>query len=199
MVSLKTIKKTHVKPKKKLGRTECQLVTFDLPYLAFFYNQKLMFYKCGDFEGVVAKLKDGLELVLEEFYQLAGKLGKDEEGVFKVEYDDDLDGVEVVEAVADTFAVEDLAAEEGTSIFKDLLPYNGILNWEGLHRPLLAIQVRSQSCLSTILLGPSLYEVHSLHHNSLSFKFYANPLKHLCGSTLCTDSSVTGTILHLRP
>ncbi|XP_030475161.1 BAHD acyltransferase DCR [Syzygium oleosum] len=141
VVSLQTIKKTHVKPRKKLGRRECQLVTFDLPYLAFYYNQKLMFYKGGDFEGMVAKLKDGLEQVLEEFYQLAGKLGKDEEGVFRVEYDDDLDGVEVVEAAAEAVAMEDLAAEEGTGIFKDLIPCNGILNLEGLHRPLLAIQL----------------------------------------------------------
>ncbi|XP_030537616.1 BAHD acyltransferase DCR [Rhodamnia argentea] len=142
VVSLKTIRKTHVKPRKKLGRSECQLVTFDLPYLAFYYNQKLLFYKGGDFEGMVAKLKDGLELVLEEFYQLAGKLGKDEEGVFRVEYDDDsADGVEVVEAVAEAVAVEDLAAEEGTSIFKDLIPCNAILNLEGLQRPLLAIQL----------------------------------------------------------
>ncbi|XP_010035162.2 BAHD acyltransferase DCR [Eucalyptus grandis] len=141
VVSLKTIKKTHAKPRKKLGRSECQLVTFDLPYLAFFYNQKLMFYKGGDFEGMVAKLKDGLELVLEEFYQLAGKLGKDEEGVFRVEYDDNMDGVEVVEVAAEAVSVEDLAAEEGTSIFKDFIPYNGILNLEGLHRPLLAIQL----------------------------------------------------------
>lgn len=161
VVSLQTIKKTHVKPRKKLGRRECQLVTFDLPYLAFYYNQKLMFYKGGDFEGMVAKLKDGLELVLEEFYQLAGKLGKDEEGVFRVEYDDDLDGVEVVEAAAEAVATEDLAAEEGTGIFKDLIPCNGILNLEGLHRPLLAIQVRSQTCLSTILLWPALLNLNT--------------------------------------
>ncbi|KAL0371722.1 UNVERIFIED_CONTAM: BAHD acyltransferase DCR [Sesamum calycinum] len=140
--SVKTLTTTNVKPKKPIGRKECQLVTFDLPYLAFYYNQKLLIYKgCEDFEDVVEKLKDGLALVLEEFYQLAGKLDKDEDGVFKVVYDDDMDGVEVVAAAADELMVEELTAEEGTSKFKELLPYNGILNLEGLQRPLLAVQL----------------------------------------------------------
>ncbi|KAF8008727.1 hypothetical protein BT93_K2393 [Corymbia citriodora subsp. variegata] len=141
VTGLKTIRKTHVMPRKKLGRSECQLVTFDLPYLAFYYNQKLMFYKGGDFEGMVAKLKDRLALVLEEFYQLAGKLGKDEEGVFRVEYDDNMEGVEVLEVAAEAVSVEELAADDGTTIFKDFIPYTGILNLEGLRRPLLAVQL----------------------------------------------------------
>ncbi|KAL0304290.1 UNVERIFIED_CONTAM: BAHD acyltransferase DCR [Sesamum radiatum] len=140
--SVKTLTTTHVKPKKPIGRRECQLVTFDLPYLAFYYNQKLLIYKgCEEFEDVVEKLKDGLALVLEEFYQLAGKLEKDEDGVFKVVYDDDMDGIEVVAAAADELTVEELTAEEGTSKFKELLPYNGVLNLEGLQRPLLAVQL----------------------------------------------------------
>ncbi|KAG6391969.1 hypothetical protein SASPL_149733 [Salvia splendens] len=72
-----------------------------------------------------------------EFHQLAGKLEKDEDGVFKVVYDDDMEGVEVAEAVD----VAELTAEEGFSRFKELLPYNGVLNLEGLQRPLLAVQI----------------------------------------------------------
>ncbi|KAE8682328.1 cytochrome P450 76C1-like [Hibiscus syriacus] len=49
--------------------------------------------KCGELEAKVEKLKDGLRVVLEEFYQLGGKLGKDEDGVFRVDYDDDMDGL----------------------------------------------------------------------------------------------------------
>ncbi|VFQ77603.1 unnamed protein product [Cuscuta campestris] len=138
--------KTHVKPRKAVGKKQCQLVTFDLPYLAFFYNQKLLVYGGGgggEFEDTVEKLKDGLAVVLEEFYQLAGRLGKDEEGVFRVEYDDEMDGagVEVVVAAADGVAVADLINEEGTAMFKDLIPYTRILNLEGLHRPLLSMQL----------------------------------------------------------
>ncbi|KZV41031.1 BAHD acyltransferase DCR-like [Dorcoceras hygrometricum] len=140
--SVKILSTGKVKPKKEIGRKECQLVTFDLPYLAFYYNQKLIIYKTGDdFEGIVERLKDGLAVVLEEFYQLAGKLDKDEDGVFKVVYDDDMEGVEVVAASAEEVDVAELTAEDGTSKFKELLPYNGILNLEGLHKPLLAVQI----------------------------------------------------------
>ncbi|XP_059435229.1 BAHD acyltransferase DCR [Corylus avellana] len=139
--SVKITAKTHVMPIKKLGRRECQLVTFDLPYLAFYYNQKLLFYRASDFEAIVGKLKDGLALVLEDFYQLAGRLGKDEEGVFRVEYDDDMDGVEVAEAVAEGIEIADLTVDEGSTTLKDLIPYNEVLNLEGLRRPLLALQL----------------------------------------------------------
>jgi len=142
-MKVKITGKCRVKPNKKLGRSECQLVTFDLPYIAFQYNQKLMVYK-GDeyeYEDRVGKLKDGLGVVLEDFYQLAGKLAKDEDWVFRVEYDDDMEGVEVLEAKAEWISVEDLTVEEGTSTLKELIPYSGILNSEGLHRPLLSVQV----------------------------------------------------------
>ena len=140
---MKVTGRAHLRPNKNIGRKECQLVTFDLPYLAFYYNQKLMFYKGNDnFEGIVEKLKDALSVVLIDFYQLAGKLGKDEDGVFRVEYDDELEGVEVFEALAEEIGIEDLLVEESTASFKGLIPYNGVLNLEGTHRPLLAIQVK---------------------------------------------------------
>ena len=81
--------------------------------------------------------------------RLAGKLGKDEEGVFGVEYDDDINGVEVVVAEAPETAVADLTDEEGTLKFKELLPYSNILNLEGLHRPLLSLQVTLPNYLHT--------------------------------------------------
>ncbi|CAO2821204.1 unnamed protein product [Amaranthus hypochondriacus] len=148
-IKVKITQKSHVQPKKKIGRKECQLITFDIPYLGFFYNQKLMIYKenGSDFEELVKKLKDGLSVVLEEFYQLAGKLGRDDDGVFKVMYDDDMDGVEVLEAIVDDnqdglmVSVDDLALREDITMMKDLVPYNGVLNLEGLQRPLLAIQL----------------------------------------------------------
>ncbi|KMT16211.1 hypothetical protein BVRB_3g053700 [Beta vulgaris subsp. vulgaris] len=148
-IKVKITQKTHIQPKKKLGRRECQLVTFDLPYLGFFYNQKLMIYKenGSDFEDIVKKLKDGLSVVLEEFYQLAGRLGRDDDGVFKVMYDDDMDGAEVLDAIVDDnddnimVSVDDLVSKEDITLMKDLVPYNGVLNLEGLQCPLLAIQL----------------------------------------------------------
>lgn len=153
-MKIKTISKTHVKPNKPiLGKKQYQLTTFDLPYLAFYYNQKFLLYKFQNLldleeptfqNDVVEKLKDGLGLVLEDFYQLAGKLAKDDEGVFRVEYDSDegeINGVEFSVADAADVSVNDLTADDGTAKFKDLVPYNGILNLEGLKRPLLAVQV----------------------------------------------------------
>lgn len=171
--SVNILSKTNVKPKKTIGRKECQLVTFDLPYLAFYYNQKLLIYKGGEktFDEVVEKLKDGLALALEEFYQLAGKLDKDEDGVFKVVYDDEMDGVEVVAAASEEVEVADLTAEEGTSKFKELLPYNGVLNLEGMQRPLLAVQVILMFCFFSIYCMPMLFTSHTLMYTYISCNF----------------------------
>ncbi|KAH9603510.1 hypothetical protein KSS87_010026 [Heliosperma pusillum] len=155
IIKVKITKKYNVQSNKKIGKKECQLVTFDLPYLGFFYNQKLLIYKGNgsEYEDIVSKLKDGLSRVLEGFYQLGGKLGRDDDGVFKVMYDDDMDGVEVLEAIVDhgddgkdgdhdgvMVSVDELASKE-ISFMKELMPYNGVLNLEGLHLPLLAIQL----------------------------------------------------------
>ncbi|CAI0403239.1 unnamed protein product [Linum tenue] len=109
------------------------MVTFDLPYLAFYYNQKLLIYQShAEFADVAAKLKEGLASVLDDVYQLAGRLGKDDEGVFRVEYDDDdMDGTGV--------EFSEAAADDSTTAFKDLIPYSGVLNVQGLHRPLFGI------------------------------------------------------------
>ncbi|KAI3988385.1 hypothetical protein MKX01_019839 [Papaver californicum] len=145
---VKLIKKTNVYPSsKKLGRQECPLVTFDLPYVTFYYNQKLLLYKSsaegGDefkFEETVEKLKEGLAFILEDFFPLAGKLEKDEEGVLKVICEEDCVGVEVVEAVAEGVDVAELAEAESSSFLHEIVPYHGVMNLEGLHRPLLAVQ-----------------------------------------------------------
>ena len=158
VVKVSLLEKSNIMPTKKLGRRECQLVTFDLPYLAFYYNQKLLFYEGCDFEDMVGKLKDGLGVVLEEFYQLAGKLDKDEDGVFKVVYDDDMEGVEVLEATADHISVSDLTAVESPSMMKDLVPYTQVLNFEGLHKPLLVIQVT----IYLFIYFPSHFSLHCI-------------------------------------
>ncbi|KAJ8554406.1 hypothetical protein K7X08_025084 [Anisodus acutangulus] len=180
VTKVKVLKKTNVKPQKPLGKKECQLVTFDLPYLAFYYNQKLMIYKgVENFEENVENLKDGLGLVLEDFYQLAGKLGKDEEGVFKVEYDDDMDGVEVIVATAEGIEVADLTDEEGTSKFQDLIPCNKILNLEGLHRPLLAVQFTKLKDGITMGLAFN----HAVLDGTSTWHFMNSWAQLCCGST----------------
>ncbi|KAL7003382.1 hypothetical protein U1Q18_004538 [Sarracenia purpurea var. burkii] len=85
-MKVKTLSKTHIKPRKPIGRRECQLITFDLPYVAFYYNQKLL-------------------------------------------------------------------------IYKKLVPYDGILNLEGLHRPLLGVQVTPSSCVHVLFFAPKVYDL----------------------------------------
>lgn len=126
--------------------TPVQLVTFDLPYITFYYNQKLLVYKSSSedacsFEEAVERLKAGLAAALEHFYQLAGRLGKDEEGVLRVECEgENLIGVEVVEAAAEGVAVDDLAQGDAPEYMQEIVPNTGVMNLEGLERPLLAVQ-----------------------------------------------------------
>ncbi|KAL8248012.1 hypothetical protein R6Q59_009228 [Mikania micrantha] len=52
-----------------------------------------------------------------------------------------MDGVEVVSAAAEDTMTADLLQEEGTVNLKEYMPYNDVLNFEGLHRPLLSVQL----------------------------------------------------------
>ncbi|MQM17063.1 hypothetical protein Taro_050029 [Colocasia esculenta] len=141
-VVVKVTGKSRVLPAgKQLDQKECPLVTFDLPYITFYYNQKLLVYKGGVYEEMVEKVKAGLGAALEHFYPLAGKLGKDEEGVLRVECDgESVLGAEVLEAAAEGVEVAELAVGDAPSFLQELVPYSGIMNLEGLHRPLLAVQ-----------------------------------------------------------
>ncbi|XP_043725659.1 BAHD acyltransferase DCR-like [Telopea speciosissima] len=142
---VKVTNKSVVLPRKELGGRECPLVTFDLPFLTFYYNQKLLLYKGQggideNWEEMVGKMKESLEEILVDFYPLAGKLGKDEEGVIRVDCDADNVGVEVVEAVAAGVGVAELGEDESSPLLQEIVPYTGVLNLEGFRRPVLAVQ-----------------------------------------------------------
>nr|CAD1830788.1 unnamed protein product [Ananas comosus var. bracteatus] len=108
--------KSTVLPAKPAASPACPLATFDLPYITFYYNQKLLLYKLdGEHRGANGGVRGG-------------------GGV----------GAEVVEAAAEAVAVADLADGGGGGIAEEILqqlvPYTGVMNLEGLHRPLLAVQ-----------------------------------------------------------
>ncbi|XP_068639915.1 BAHD acyltransferase DCR-like [Aristolochia californica] len=133
--------RTRAFSNKKVEKTECPLATFDLPYVTFFYNQKLLLYREVNYEEMVEKLKEGLGVVLEFFYPLTGRLGKDEEGVLRIEKcGDDNGGVEVIEAEAVDISVEELSEDNVSSFMEEIVPFSGILNVQGFHKPLLAVQ-----------------------------------------------------------
>ncbi|XP_042510091.1 BAHD acyltransferase DCR-like isoform X1 [Macadamia integrifolia] len=141
---VKVTKKDMVLPSKDLGRRECPLVTFDLPYVTFYYNQKLLLYKgnsfIDDWEEMVGNMKEALGEVLVDFYPLAGRLEKDKEGVLRVVCDVKNVGVEVVEAVVDGVGIDELGEDESSFLLQEIVPYTGVLNLEGFRRPLLAVQ-----------------------------------------------------------
>ncbi|KAI0500561.1 hypothetical protein KFK09_018775 [Dendrobium nobile] len=140
---VKITAKTTVLPSKtseKQGRVA--LATFDLPYITFYYNQKLLVYKGGveEFGDVVGKMKESLSAALDEFYPLSGRLVQDEEGVVVVDCEMGK-GVEVVEAEAEGLEVKEFAeGDEPEEIMKMVVPYTGVMNLEGMTRPLLAVQ-----------------------------------------------------------
>lgn len=144
---IKVTNTTMVLPtnKNNTERPPCPLITFDLPYITFYYNQKLLLYKttASEFGEIVGKMKEGLEAALNYFYPLAGRIAKDEEGVLVVECNgESLVGAEVVEAEAEGVMVEELAENDADeNLLQEVVPYTGIMNLEGLHRPLLAVQV----------------------------------------------------------
>ncbi|XP_072967732.1 BAHD acyltransferase DCR [Typha angustifolia] len=142
--TVKVTNKANVLPAKSPTMPSCPLATFDIPYITFYYNQKLLLYKAeGEFGELVGKLKDGLAAALECFYPLAGRLKQDEEGVLMVECEGEgLVGAEVIEAVAEGVAVAELVeADSSEKLLQELVPYTGVMNLEGLHRPLLAVQL----------------------------------------------------------
>ncbi|KAL6646381.1 hypothetical protein ACP70R_017989 [Stipagrostis hirtigluma subsp. patula] len=129
------------------SKNRCQLATFDLPYITFYYNQKLLLYRAPaaaglDFPDAAARVTAALADALRVFYPLAGRIRQDPDGALAVEGDE---GAEVVEAEAEGVAVDDLAGgdcgEEAEKIMQHLVPYTGVMNLEGLRRPLLAVQL----------------------------------------------------------
>ncbi|KAL6859156.1 hypothetical protein ACP4OV_018158 [Aristida adscensionis] len=127
------------------AKNRCALATFDLPYITFYYNQKLLLYRAPaafDFPDAAARVTAALADALRVFYPLAGRIRQDADGALAVEGDE---GAEVVEAEAEGVAVDDLAAgdcgEDAERVMQQLVPYTGVMNLEGLRRPLLAVQL----------------------------------------------------------
>jgi len=146
------------------AKNRCTLATFDLPYITFYYNQKLLLYRTTaapdflPFPDAVARMTAALADALRVFYPLAGRIVVQREedddggggagpGALAVEGDD---GAEVFEAEALGVAVDDLAGgdctDEAEKVMQQLVPYTGVMNLEGLRRPLLAVQVSACAC-----------------------------------------------------
>ncbi|KQJ94674.1 BAHD acyltransferase DCR [Brachypodium distachyon] len=133
-----------VAPSKRKPTT---LATFDLPYITFYYNQKLLLYRLPsavDFHDAAARMAASLADALALFHPLAGRIllqdvDKDGGGVLVV---DGEEGAEVFEAAAEGVSLAELAGEDcAEELMQRLVPYTGVMNLEGLRRPLLAVQL----------------------------------------------------------
>ncbi|WVZ91629.1 hypothetical protein U9M48_037775 [Paspalum notatum var. saurae] len=126
------------------SKNRCALATFDLPYITFYYNQKLLLYRAAGpdfpFPDAVARMTAALADALRVFSPLAGRIRQDPaDGALAIEGDE---GAEVMEAEAEGVAVDDLVGAGGDDeVMQSLVPYTGVMNLEGLRRPLLAVQL----------------------------------------------------------
>jgi BAHD acyltransferase len=143
--------KCCVYPARPSDQRYCELTTFDLPYVTFFYNQKIILYPSPDqgFASAVESLKKSLSEALVHFYPLAGRLCLDEDGILKVDCNDA--GVDFIEASSDVVGLSNLIdCDSSSKVMQYLVPYIDTLNVDGFFLPMVGVQVRynaSQICL----------------------------------------------------
>ncbi|KAH9324617.1 hypothetical protein KI387_004795 [Taxus chinensis] len=131
--------KSSVLPARPSENKYCDLITFDLPYVTFHYNQKVILYPSPSkgFASMVEALKKSLSEALAYFYPLAGRLCL-EDGILKVDCNDA--GVDFIQASWSTMAVGDLAGPDSSPMMKDIVPFNDTLNLDGFFLPMVAVQ-----------------------------------------------------------
>ena len=149
-ISTSTIQPT-VSPNKKTRRIE--LTPWDLQMLLVDFSQKdLLFHKPTPSQenelkegSVIDRLKTSLSSTLEIFYPLAGTLVKvenDEDKTSPFFLDCNNNGAQFVHAMADNISVADIIEPTYVpDIVYSFFLMNGVLNYQGIFMPLLAVQV----------------------------------------------------------
>ena len=124
------LEKTSVLPSRPSERKYCDLITFDLPYVTFHYNQKVIVYPSPSrgFSSMVEALKKSLSEALAYFYPLAGRLCM-KDGILMVECNDA--GVDFIQASWSAVAVGDLVGPDSTPLMEDIVPFNDTINLNG--------------------------------------------------------------------
>lgn len=135
------LKKSCVCPVQPSDQKYCDLTTFDLPYVTFHYNQKILLYPSPSqgFASMVESLKKGLSEALVHFYPLAGRLCLDEEGILKVDCNDA--GVDFIEASSDAVLDDLKDSDSSADLMLGLIPYVHTLNSDGFFLPMVGVQV----------------------------------------------------------
>lgn len=134
--------KCCVYPARPSDQKYCDLTTFDLSFVTFHYNQKIILYPspAQGFASAVESLKKSLSEALVHFYPLAGRLCLDDDGILKVHCDNA--GVDFIEASSDVVGVATLMdCDSSSEVMQQLVPYVDNLNVDGFFLPLVGVQV----------------------------------------------------------
>jgi len=135
------MRKSCVYPAQPSDQKYCDLITFDLPYVNFQYNQKILLYPSPSqgFVSVVESLEKSLSEALVHFYPLAGRLCLDEDGILKVDCNDA--GVDFIEASSHVGLADLTDCDSSAHVMQDLVPYVDTLNADGFFLPMVGVQV----------------------------------------------------------
>ncbi|KAM1038568.1 hypothetical protein FF1_033234 [Malus domestica] len=155
MGHVRYISTTTVQPTLQNESTQrIELTPWDLQFILFGYSQKgLLFHKPKPStydkypsKSLIQHLQTSLSLTLDIFYPLAGRLAiteNEDDNTTSFSVDCNGAGAQFVHAVADGVTVADILDPVlvPSDIVHSFFFLNGVLNYEGVSEPLLAVQV----------------------------------------------------------
>ncbi|KAM0956800.1 hypothetical protein ACFX2I_024953 [Malus domestica] len=155
MGHVRCISTTTVQPTSQNESTQrIELTPWDLQFILFGYAQKgLLFHKPNSTtydkypnKSLIQHLQASLSLTLDIFYPLAGRLAiteNEDDNITSFSVDCNGTGAQFVYAVADGVTVADILDPVlvPSDIVHSFFFMNGVLNYEGVSKPLLAVQV----------------------------------------------------------
>ncbi|KAK4437057.1 putative acetyltransferase [Sesamum alatum] len=131
----------------EISMPRLELTPWDLPFLLLDPIQKgILFYKpkSQDFQTIIHHLKTSLSRTLDFLPPLAGRLGtiENDDNTTCFFIDCNNAGVEFTHAIVGAMSVSDILGPTYVpQIVSSLFPLNGVVNCEGVSKPLLAVQV----------------------------------------------------------
>ena len=128
--------KTIVLPSRLVECKYCDLITFDLPYVTFHYNQKVIIYSSlrKGFSSMVEALKKSLLEALAYFYPLDRRFCI-KDGILMDECN--VPRVEFIQASWNTITIGDLEGIDSNSLIEDIILFNDTINLNECFLPML--------------------------------------------------------------
>ncbi|KAI3842711.1 hypothetical protein MKW98_015378 [Papaver atlanticum] len=179
---------------------ECiELSKWDLTMLTVGYTQRGLLYSCKeeDKTTMVTRLKTSLALTLDHFFPLAGRVAvrKHSHGVDATEIetssvyiDCNSKGAEFIHAIADNITVGNIIDPVYVPrVLESLVSLNNVMNYEGLSKPLLSIQVTE--LIDGVFIGCSMN--HSVCDGT-SFWHFFNSWSEISRETTTTTTTHHG-------